>query len=176
GGYSRVVITWLIEGGVGPALVSLPVNWTAAEIAGAAKRWFRRLRRRDALSGVLRAAMGTSADLSHAEFAAVRRLLEDQQTWSLAGRGTVEDLATRIATCVPPRDGRTAGEGHVAARIIARGLLEFTVADLEPKMFQQVLLARLQRMDTDQAGVLDKAMLSLHADLVAGFTGVMAQV
>jgi hypothetical protein len=170
------VITWLIEGGVGPALVSLPVNWTAAEIASAAKRWFRRLRRTDDLSRLLRAAMATSADLSHAEFAAVRRLLEDQQTWSLAGRGTVEDLAIRIATCLPPRDGRTAGEGHTAARIIARGLLEFTVADLDPKTFQQVLLARLQRVGTDQAGALDEAMLRLHADLVAGFTDVMAQV
>ena len=45
---------------------------------------------------------------------------------------------------------------------IARGLLEFAVADLDPKLFQQVLLARLQRMETDQASALDEALLGLH--------------
>ena len=81
----------------------------------------------------------------------------------MAGRGTVEDLATRIADCLPPRDGRTAGDSHAAALTIARGLLEFAVADLEPKLFQQVLLARLQRMETGQASALDEALLGLHA-------------
>ena len=50
---------------------------------------------------------------------------------------------------------------------IARGLLEFAVADLDPKLFQQVLLTRLQRMETDQASALDEALLGLHADLIA---------
>ena len=50
---------------------------------------------------------------------------------------------------------------------IARGLLEFAVADLDPKLFQQLLLTRLQRMETDQASALDKALLDLHADLIA---------
>ena len=62
-----------------------------------------------------------------------------------------------------------AEDSHAAALTIARGLLEFAVADLDPKVFQQVLLARLQRMETDQASALDEAMFGLHADLVAGF-------
>ena len=92
------------------------------------------------------------------------------------GQGTVEDLATRIAACLPPRDGRTAEDSHAAAMTIARGLLEFAVADLDPKLFQQVLLTRLQRMETDQASALDEALLDLHADLAARFTGVMGQL
>ena len=161
-----MVITWLIEGGVGPALVALPVNWTAAEISGVAERWFRRLRRTDDLSRLVKAATGNTVDISRGEFDDVRRLLEDQQTWSLVGRGTVEDLANWIASCLPARDGRTAEDSCVAAVTIARGLLEFVVADLDPKLFQQVLLARLQRMEADQVSALDEALLGLHADLI----------
>jgi hypothetical protein len=106
----------------------------------------------------------------------VRKLLEDQQTWSVAGRGTVEDLADRIAGCLPPRDGRTADDSHAAALTIARGLLEFAVADLDPRLFQRVLMARLQRMETGQASALDEALLGLHADLVARFASVMDQL
>ena len=36
-----------------------------------------------------------------AEFAAVRALLEDPQTWAVAGRGTVADLADRITSGAP---------------------------------------------------------------------------
>lgn len=158
-------VTWLIEGGVGPAAVAVPVNWAAAEVAGAARRWFRRLRRTDDLSRLVRAATGTMVDLTRAEFDDVRRLLEDAQTWSVAGRGTVEDLAGRIASCLSPRDGRTAGDSRAAAMAIARALLEFAVADVDPKLFQRVLLTRLQRMEAGQVSALDEALLSLHADL-----------
>ena len=92
------MLAWLLESGVGPAAVALPVNWAADALAGAAQRWFRRLRRTDDLSRLVRAATGTSIDLTGAEFSAVRLLLEDRQTWSVAGRGTSEDLATRIAS------------------------------------------------------------------------------
>ena len=170
------MLAWLLGAGLGPAAVALPVNWAADALAGAAQRWFKRLRRTDDLSRLVRAATGTSVDLTQAEFDAVRKLLEDQQTWNLAGRGTVEDLATRIADCLPARDGRTAEDSHAAALTIARGLLEFAVADLEPKLFQQVLLARLQRMETDQASALDKALLGLHADLYRQFADVMEQL
>ena len=143
---------------VGPAAVALPVNWAADALAGAAQRWFRRLRRTDDLSRLVTAATGTSVTLTRAEFDAVWRLLEDRQTWSrVVGRGTVEDLATQIGGCLPPCEGRTAGDAHAAALTIARGLLEFAVADLDPKLFQQVLLARLQRMETGQASALDEA-------------------
>ena len=161
------MIPWLLGAGVGPALVGLPVNWAAEELAGAAQRWFRRLRRTDDLSRLVRAATGTSVDLTRAEFDAVRRLLEDQQTWTLLGHGTVEDLAARIASYLPPCDGRTAEDSHAAAITIARGLLEFAIADLDPKLFQQLLLTRLDRMETDQASALDEALLGLQADLVA---------
>ncbi len=55
---------------------------------------------------------------------------------------------------------------QAAATTIARGLLEFAVADLDPKLFQQLPLTRLQRMQTDQASALDEALLDLHADLI----------
>ena len=170
------MVPWLIGAGLGPAAVAVPVNWAADALAGAAQRWFKRLRRTDDLSRLVRAATGTSVDLTQAEFDAVRKLLEDQQTWSVAGRGTVEDLATRIGSCLPACDGRTADDAHAAALTIARGLIEFAVADLEPKLFQQVLLARLQRMETGQASALDREMFDLHADLTAGFDSVMEQL
>ena len=166
------MVSWLLGAGLGPAAVAVPVNWAADALAGAAQRWFKRLRRTDDLSRLVRAATGTSVDLTQAEFDAVRKLLEDQQTWNVAGRGTVEDLATRIAACLPPRDGRTAEDAHAAALTIARGLLEFAVADLDPKLFQQVLMARLQRMETGQASALDEALLGLHAR----FDSVMDQL
>jgi hypothetical protein len=161
------VLTWLIGSGVGPALVGVPVSWAADALADAARRWFRRFRRSDDLSHLVRAATGTSTDLSRAEFDAVRRLLESQQTWDLAGRGTVEDLAASIAACLPARDGRSAEDSLGAARSIARGLLEFAVADLDPKIFQQVLLTRLQRMEAGLASALDEILVGLHADLAA---------
>jgi len=159
-------LTWLIQGAVGPALVELPVNWTATDLAGAARGWFRRLRKSDGLSRIVWAAAGGDVDLSNAEFAAVRRLLEQEGTWVLVGRGTVEDLAALIASCLPGRPG----EGSLAAgRAIAGGLLEFAVRDLEPEWFGQVLFARLDRMQADQASAFDRAMLSVHADLAALF-------
>ena len=170
------MLAWLLGAGLGPAAVAVPVNWAADALAGTAQRWFKRLRRTDDLSRLVRAATGTPVDLTQDEFDVVRKLLEDQQTWSVAGRGTVEDLADRIAGCLPPRDGRTADDSHAAALTIARGLLEFAVADLDPKLFQQVLMARLQRMETGQASALDEALLGLHADLVARFDSVMEQL
>ena len=166
------MVPWLLGAGLGPAAVAVPVNWAADALAGAAQRWFKRLRRTDDLSRLVRAATGSSVDLTQAEFNAVRKLLEDQQTWNVAGRGTVEDLATRIADRLPPRDGRTAEDSAAAALTIARGLIEFAVADLEPKLFQQVLMARLQRMETGQESKLDKALLGLHAR----FDSVMDQL
>jgi len=157
---------WLLQGAVGPAAVGLPVTWAAADLSAAAKRWFRRVRRSDGLSRIVRAAAGDDVGVSDAEFAAVRRLLEKESTWVVVGRGTVEDLAGRIASCLP---GRTDEGSLAAARAIAAGLLEFAVYDLEPELFQQVLFARLDRMQADQASALDKAMLSVHADLAAQF-------
>jgi hypothetical protein len=170
------VLAWLLGAAVGPAAVALPVNWAADALAGAAQRWFKRLRRTDDLSRLVRAVTGTSVDLTDGEFGAVRRLLEDPQTWTLLGRGTVEDLAAQIAACMPLRDRRTEQDRHAAALTIARGLIEFAVADLDPKIFQQVLLARLQRLETDQASALDKAMFGLHADLIAGFASVIGEL
>jgi hypothetical protein len=98
---------WLIAGALGPAAVALPVNWAAGELAGVAARWFKRLTRTDDLSRLVRAA-GASVDLSRAEFDAVRRLLQNSQTWAQIGHGTVEALAASIASaCLPSRDSRT---------------------------------------------------------------------
>jgi hypothetical protein len=151
----------------------LPLNWTADGVAGAVSGCFRRVLKQDELGRLVRAATGTSADLSNAEFSALRRLLEDRETWSaLIGRGTLEDLAVRISSCVPPCDGRTAGDSYMSALAIARGLLEFTYADLGPQSFQRVLLARLQRIDDRQADAFDEVMLGLQA----GIADVMDQL
>ena len=165
--WAHAVLPWLLVAGVGPAAVAVPVNWAADALAGAAQRWFRRLMRADGLSRLVKAAAGTSADLSHGEFSKVRRLLEEEQTWALLGNGTVKDLAARIARSLPPRDGRTAEDSQEAAMIIARGLLESAVADLEPGLFQQVLLTRLQRIENNQASALDEALFASQAAVVA---------
>lgn len=161
------MIEWLIEGGLGPALVAWPVNWGVGAFATGAKRWFQRLRRTDGLSRLLRQATGSSIVLTDAEFDAVRRLLEDEQTWRAIGRGEDVDLQSRIASCLPPSADRTVEDSRTAAGVVVRGVLESAVADLEPGIFQQIVLARLQRMETARASALDEAMLWLHADLTA---------
>lgn len=135
-----------------------------------------RVAARDALSRLVSTATSASVTLSPVEFDSVRRLLEDQETWILLGHGTVEELATRISECLSARDGRTGEDSHIAALTIARGLFEFSVADLEPKVFQQVVLARMQRIETGQASAFDEAMFRLHSDLIAGFASVMGQL
>jgi hypothetical protein len=162
-----VVLSWLLGSALGPAAFAVPVNWAADSLADAAQQWFRRLRHTDELSRLVAAATGTSVKLTRTEFKAVRLLLEDQQTWNVAGRGTVEDLANRIAACLSPCDGRTPEDSHLAALSIARGLIEFAIADLDPMLFQKILLARLDRIQAAQASALDEALLRLHADLVA---------
>ena len=169
-------LSWLLEAGLGPAAVAVPVNWATDALAGAAQRWFNRFRRTDDLSRLVREATGVAVAISQDEFDAVRNLLENPRTWRMLGRGTVEDLATWIAACIPPGDGRTDEDTQQAALTIARGLFEFAVADIEPKVFQQVLLARLQRMATDQDTALDRALFGLHYDLIARFTDVMDQL
>jgi hypothetical protein len=82
------------------------------------------------------------------------------------GHGTVEDLAGLIASCLPHQTG---DDSLAVGRAVAGGLLEFAVRDLEPEWFRQVLFARLDRMQADQASSLDQAMLSVHADLAALF-------
>jgi hypothetical protein len=157
------LLTWLIQGAVGPALVGLPTTWAATDLAAAAKRWFRRLRRSDGLSRIVQAASG-DLELSGGQFDAVRQLLEEESTWVEVGRGTVEDLAAMVASLLPGPNG----EGSLAAgRAIAAGLLEFTARDLDPEWFRQVLFARLERIRADQASALDQAVLSVHADLAA---------
>lgn len=175
-GWAHVVLPWLLGAGLGPALVALPVNWAADALAGAAHRWFRRMRRNDDLSRLVKAAASTSAGLSRSEFGAVRELLEDKHTWTLLRHGTVADLAAKIAEKLPPGQGRTADDLQAASLGIARGLLEFAVADLEPKLFQKVVMARLERMDTGLTSALDEALLDLNADLLIRFNDVMEQL
>ena len=157
------LLTWLIQGAVGQALVGLPVTWAATDLARAARQWFRRLRKWDGLSSVVRGAAG-DLDLSSAEFAAIRQLLENESTWAEVGRGRVEDLAVLIASCIRTQSGEAP---LVAGRAIVGGLLEFAVRDLEPEWFRRVLFARLDRMQADLASALDYAMLGVHADLAA---------
>ena len=136
------LLTWLIQGAVGPALVGLPVTWAATDLTEAARRWFRHMRKSDGLSRIVCAAAG-GLDLSDTEFAAVRRLLEKGSTWAEVGRGTVEDLAILIASCLPGQDRE---RSLTSGRAVARGLLEFAVrgqpgpvhniaGDLRPLLF-----------------------------------------
>jgi hypothetical protein len=165
--------TWLISGAIGPAAVGLPVNWAAEKLADAATRWFKRLRHTDDLSRLVTSAAGDSAGLTKDEFAAVRKLLERPKTWDALGSGTVDQIAADIAACLPARAGR---DSPRVAETIARGLLEFAVHGLEPDVFQDVLKARLTRMQNTQAAsdrARDEALLGLHADLMAGFADVL---
>jgi hypothetical protein len=161
-------VTWLVNGAVGPALVALPVNLVADKIASAAVRWFKRHRQTDDLSRLVRAASGASVHLSRDEIGNLRALLTREQTWHVLAGGKLneklEELTAQIVGCLPPQDGRTAEEAREAADAIARGLLEFTVYDLQPDIFQKVVLARLQQM-IDQASALDMALLRMHKDL-----------
>jgi hypothetical protein len=182
------LLAWLIQGGIGPATVALPVDWTAAKLAKAARDWFRRLRRSDGLSRIVMAATEGQTALLDTEFAEIRQLLEKESTWEAVGERKVEDLAAKIAPRLTGQ--RTKGDKPAAAWAIAEGLLEFAVRDLEPQWFSQVLFARLNRLQTDQASALDQAILGVHADLAALFahhdatdadrfarvTGQMAQV
>ena len=167
-------VDWLLGAALGPAAVSVPVSWAANTIAGSARHWFRRVHSRDDLSRLVRASTNCEVELTRAEFNDVRRLLEDERTWSVAGRGTVEDLATLIGSCLPPRGDRTAAVSHTAALTIARGLLEFAVADLDPRLFEQVLMARINRIEISQADALDHAMLVLHARITS-LSGLLRQ-
>jgi hypothetical protein len=159
-------LTWLMQGALGPALFGLPVTLAGPDLASAARRWFKRLRRSDGLSRIVRAAAGADVHLSEAEFAEIRHLLEQDSTWIEVGRGTVEDLAILITGCF--RD--PASESSLSAgRAIAAGLLEFSVRSIEPEWFPQVLFARLDRIQADQASALDREMVKVHADLAALF-------
>jgi NACHT domain len=164
------VLEWLLTGGLGPALVALPVEWAGQTGARIAQFWFRRLRRADDLSRLVNAASAAGRiDLSREQFVAVRELLQDEHTWRIAGQGTVEDLIGLIAESLHARATEPRQESRTAAACIARGLLEFGVADIDPRLFQRLLVARLHRMEAKQATVIDDAMLSLHGDLAVWF-------
>lgn len=163
--------------------MALPVNLAAGKLSSAAVRWFRRLRQTDDLSRLVRAASGTSIHLSRDEVSKLRSLLTREQTWQLLAGGRLDEklqeLTGQIAGCLPPREGWTAENAREAAGAIARGLLEFAVYDLQPDIFQKVVLTRLRNM-ADEAGALDTALLRMHKDLyhLAGeardlFRGVM---
>jgi hypothetical protein len=55
------LLTWLIQGAVGPALVGLPVTWAASDLAGAARGWVRRPsdRRNPAAARTIRLGRGS---------------------------------------------------------------------------------------------------------------------
>jgi hypothetical protein len=90
----------------------------------------------------------------------VRALLEREDTWAHVGKGSVNDLAARIAECLP---GGPRGSAPSAGWAIARGLLEFAVSDLEPDWFQRVLFTRLDRLESGQATALDRVLFHVNA-------------
>jgi hypothetical protein len=161
-------ISLLATGAVGPALVALPINLVGGKLATAAVRWFKRLRQTDDLSRLVKAAADSVVPLDRDEIGNLRALLEKKQTWSALADGRLNEklreLIDQVAGCLPPRDGRTEEDAREAAWGIVRGLLEFAVYDLQPEIFQKVVLARLQQM-TNKAGALDEALFRIHKDL-----------
>lgn len=137
--------------------------------AASARGWIDRLQGRDGLSRLVRAATGSSVELTRAEFAAVRGLFEDGRIWEMLASGTTEELVKQIAACLPPTERRSDAEARQAAEVIARGLVEFVVAELDTQTFQQVLLARLEHFRTEQATALDDGLAAAHADLYLDF-------
>ena len=138
----------------------------ADKLAGAAARWFRRIRQIDDLSRLVKAATGTSASLSHAEIKDLRGLLEDEETWRQLAGLDVARLTGRVADCLSLRGNRTTADARAIAEAIARGLLEFAVFDLQPEVFRKVALVRFQQM-TVHASALDEVLLRMHKDLYA---------
>lgn len=159
------IALWLAGTG-GSAAVAAPVTMTADALAATAKRRFRQFRRTDDLSRLVKVATGTTG-LTRRELDAVARLLQDADTWRLLGHGAPEDMVQKIAVCLREANGPAARDPVPVAGVITRALLEFTVADLQPKLFQQVLLTRIQRLETNQASVLDEALLRQQAGLSA---------
>lgn len=155
-------VSWLTSAALGPAVVALPVNLAAARLTEAAVRWFKRYRRTDDLSRLVTTALGTTIDVNDTEFKALRNLLENEQTWSLlAGHELkTEELTDQVAACLPARDGRSAAASREAAGTIARGLLGFAVLDLEPDVFQRVVLVQLHH-----ASARDGALSSMLKEL-----------
>jgi hypothetical protein len=159
----QALVNWLITGGLGPALVAVPVSWSAGRLGKVAHRWLDRIRHEDGLSRLILAA-DPPIRLTRSELTAVRRLLEDPKTWQAIGSGPVEDLVVKICACL--RDGdRVSSDRVIAGRAIVRGLVEFAVFDLEPELFQRILMARIARLETRQASKLDEVILQLHAGL-----------
>jgi hypothetical protein len=167
GGVASGFVTWLTQAGLGPAAVALPVNLVADKLAKETVAWFKRVRQTDDLSRLVKAASGSSVDLSRDEIKALRDLLGEEETWRLLASTDelkVAELTSQIAARLPARDGRTADDSLEAAGVIARGLMEFAVSRLAPDVFQQVVLARLGQM-TSQASVLNEALFRMHKDL-----------
>jgi NACHT domain-containing protein len=159
------LVEWLVTGALGPALAALPVNWSAAKLGRLARRWLDRLRHVDGLSRLL-AAAGVPGEFTNREFSALRKLLEEPRTWLLIGDGSVEDLAAAIGACWPDAAG-SGPDRQLAGRVIAKGLLEFAVSELEPELFQRVLMARISRLEARQAEKIDDVALRLQASLAA---------
>jgi hypothetical protein len=155
---------WLLTGGLGPALVGLPVGWAGRELAQSAKAWFDRYRGCD--SDTRRALeVSVGVQLTDEELACLRGQLEGATLWELAGRRCFEDLVIQIACCLPPHRGRDKDGSLTAARVLATAVCEYHVANLDDAAFRTLLIARLDRMDESRETALDAALLSLHADI-----------
>jgi hypothetical protein len=161
------LLDWLVQGAIGPAVVALPINWAASVWADAARRWFERTRRTDALSLLVMSAVEGAEPLSRAEFRAIRQLLERVETWDVAGHGTPEDLMDLIAGQLPER---SAQERSALSRAIAAAVLDFAVHELEPELYNEAQGARLARVAANEASSLDRALV-----ILAGLTGSMAE-
>ena len=173
GGVASGFVTWLTQAGLGPAAVALPVNLVADKLAKEAMAWFKRVRQTDDLSRLVKAAAGSSVDLSRDEVKALRDLLGKEETWRLLATTDelkVAELISQIAARLPACDGRAADDSLAAAGVIARGLMEFAVSRLAPDVFQQVVLARLGQM-TSHASALNEALFRMHKDLYHRISG-----
>ncbi|MGH3159542.1 MAG: hypothetical protein ACRDNF_23620, partial [Streptosporangiaceae bacterium] len=150
-------LDWLLTGALGPAVFGLPVGWAASMLTDKARRWSRRLKRNDELARLVREAVQGEAELSDADSAAVLDLLADAATWEQVCNGTVEDLAVRVARQLPARDQARA---LVIGRAISAAFLQYVLKDLEPELFRQAMVARLDRIEARAASGLDRVLFT----------------
>src|SRR5215207_4252674 len=125
------LVQWLLADAAGPAVIALPVEWTASAIVGATRRWWATLNGRDDLAKLLHAAELPEFGLTTKEAARLKTVLTGSEAWAADAQGrsdearTIERVVTQIAACLPPNRNRSKADIEHAARTIARCATEF---------------------------------------------------
>lgn len=155
---------WLMAGALGPAFVGLPVGWAASKLTELGRQWSRKLRRNGELVRLVTQA-AEETGLSNTETVAVLDLLEDTATWERVRSGTLEDLAVLVAGQLPEREWPKALN---IGRTIASAFLQYALKHLDPELFQQAMMARLDRIEARTDSRHDRVLFAMDvASLMA---------